>query len=88
MQTRSKTRKRGRVQHCYLDTKSKPIAIEPDVQLVSEEQSNGWADLPIIILEKIIALDRGEQKHHTWACSYLRKLEKFANVFNFSNYIL
>ena len=54
MQTRSKTRKRGAVQHCYLDAKSKPIRVEPDVQFVNEGQSNEWADLPIVVLENII----------------------------------
>ena len=87
MLTRSKTPKRGQVQHCYLDEKNKSIVIGQDVHLVSEEQSNGWADLPIIILEKNHRTC-GEQKHRTWACSHLRKLEKFANVCNFPNYIL
>ena len=54
MQTRSKTRKRGQVQHCYLDAKSKPTVIEPDVQLVTKEHSIRWADIPTLVLEQII----------------------------------
>ena len=80
MQTRSKTRKRGRVQQCYLNAKSKPIAIEPDVQLINEQHSNGWADLPILVLEKIIVLDKGEQKYVTCEANYLQKLKKYADV--------
>ena len=80
MQTRSKTRKRGRVQHCYLDAKNKPIAIEPGVQFINEETSNGWADLPILVLEKIIVLDKGEQKYVTSEANYLQKLKKYADV--------
>ena len=80
METRSKTRKRGRVQHCCLDAKNKPIAIEPDVQFISEKHSNGWADLPILILEKIIALDKGQHEYHAWESNYLHKLKKYADV--------
>ena len=93
MQTRSKTRKRGQVQHCYLDAKSKPTAIEPDVQLFNKEQSIRWANIPALVLEKIIAFDIGKPPQKTWKhlryddtmlycyrAWYLEKLPKYANV--------